>query len=119
MAELVDHFLELIKQKKINQNTLIISSSNLALLEIFENRGVHISYLVEGKESEVNLSQLKTITIDRKYLLESQHNIGDAAVDLVIKSCDITSCDKVFFEQLDQLTKSVNIRNIILPMYKL
>jgi len=119
ITELVDHVLELIKQKKVNQRKLIVSSSNLTLLEILEDRGVHISYLMKRKESEVNLSQHKAITIDRKFLLESQHSIGDTPVDLLIESCDITSCDKIFFEQLNRLSQNVNIRNVILPMYKI
>ena len=116
---IVDSFLSLIKTNKINEEDLVVASSNPVFLDALKNQNIQVSYLPAGEKSGIQIEQYEAVTLEHNQLTHFQEYLGDKQIDVWISSCDINSCDQKFFKELDKLAEKINIRRVILPMFSL
>ena len=119
ISAIVNHFLGMIKTHEINRENLIVASDNPAFLDALKAQDIQISYLATGIQSKANIEQYDAITIDHSQLTNIPDGIGDKPIDVWVSTCHINSCDRQFFENLDELAEKTNIRRIVLPMFDL
>ena len=119
ISAIVNHFLGMIKTHEINREDLIVASDNPAFLDALKAQDIQISYLATGIQSKANIEQYDSITVDHSQLTNIPDGIGDKPIDVWVSTCHINSCDRQFFENLDELAEKTNIRRIVLPMFDL
>ncbi len=116
---IVDSFFSLVKTNEINQESLVVASSNPIFLDALKNQNIQVSYLLTGEKSGSKIEQYEAVTVEHDQLAHFQEYLGDKQVDIWVSSCDINSCDQKFFKELDTLAEKFNIRRVILPMFGL
>jgi hypothetical protein len=50
---------------------------------------------------------------------EIKEYAGAGPIDIWVSSCHINSCDDEVFQQIELLSKELNLRNIVIPMFDL
>lgn len=117
-------FLTLLKEYNITPKHTIAASTSPLLLKLLKKQGIKTSYISSGSElvSE-QADQHDAIFMDFFDLIRLKENpqkdIGSTPIDVYFSSCDIKDCVKKHFKDLDILVETVNIRNVIVPVFSL
>jgi hypothetical protein len=81
--------------------------------------GIKVSYWQDESETSPSEYLKEEITIDLDQISSSIEYLEDQPVNVWISSCDINNCGADIYNRLNNYSKKINIRRVILPMFSI
>ena len=115
----VQALIKLLEPYNLATEQLIITANSPAYLDEFASRGFSVSRFMDGANDHYDNDIHRTVKIELDKGLSGLKAGTDFPIDLWISFCNINNCSEKVFNKLSELSKSVGIKRVVIPMFEL